>query len=138
MACFTKIGVGYVIVTNNVIQDESGLVYGINPSVYRSLPCEGVAVLKIRTEAPAGTTGLSVFVAVPASSTVTTVGDSTCCPVASIPLVNPVNAQVTGASMVNNTERLVYFNKVKGILRLLDCCTPATAATASKKQASAN
>lgn len=31
-----------------------------------------------------------------------------------------------------NTERLVYFNKVRGVLRLMDCCVPTTSASASE------
>lgn len=64
-------------------------------------------------------------------SSITTVGDDTCCPVTGVAVVNPINVAVTGAAMVNNTERLVYFNKVRGVLRLMDCCVPTTAASAS-------
>lgn len=64
--------------------------------------------------------------------TVSTVGDDTCCPVTGVAVVNPINVAVTGAAMVNNTERLVYFNKVRGVLRLMDCCVPTTAAPASE------
>lgn len=62
------------------------------------------------------TTGetLPVQIAIPANSTVSTVGDDTCCPVTGVAVVNPINVAVTGAAMVNNTERLVYFNKVRG------------------------
>lgn len=42
------------------------------------------------------------------------------------------NQDQYGAAMVNNTERLVYFNKVRGVLRLMDCCVPTTAASASE------
>jgi hypothetical protein len=57
---------------------------------------------------------------------------TTCCPVTGVAVVNPINVAVTGAAMVNNTERLVYFNKVRGVLRLMDCCVPTTAASASE------
>lgn len=127
MGCISKIGVGYVIVTNGVITNATNTVFGINPSVWKSLPCEGLAILKIRQEVPTAGASLPVTIAIPANSTVTTVGDgSTCCPVTDIPVVNPVNVAVVGSSMVNNTERLLYFNKVKGILRLMDCCTAPT------------
>lgn len=46
--------------------------------------------------------------------------------------MDPINVAVTGAAMVNNTERLVYFNKVRGVLRLMDCCVPTTSASASE------
>lgn len=129
MGCVSKICVGYVIVTNGVITNATNTVFGINPAIWKALPCEGLAILKIRQEVPTAGASLPVTIAVPANSTVTTVGDgSTCCPVTDIPVVNPVNEAVVGSSMVNGTERLLYFNKVKGILRLMDCCTTTTPA----------
>ena len=50
-------------------------------------------------------------------------------------VVNPINVAVTGAAMVNGTERLLYFNKVRGVLRLMDCCVPVAAAQASEVKA---
>ena len=97
-----------------------------------SLPCEGLLLLKIRQVVPTTGEALPVQIAVPANSTVSTVGDDTCCPVTGVAVVNPINVAVTGAAMVNNTERLVYFNKVRGVLRLMDCCVPTTAASASE------
>lgn len=38
-------------------------------------------------------------------------------------------------AMVNGTERLLYFNKVRGVLRLMDCCVPTTTAQASEVKA---
>lgn len=97
-----------------------------------SLPCEGLLLLKIRQVVPTTGETLPVQIAVPANSTVSTVGDDTCCPVTGVAVVNPINVAVTGAAMVNNTERLVYFNKVRGVLRLMDCCVPTTSASASE------
>lgn len=74
-------------------------------------------------------------IAVPANSTVSTVGSDTCCPVTGVNVVNPINVAVTGAAMVNGTERLLYFNKVRGVLRLMDCCVPVAAAQASEVKA---
>ncbi len=78
---------------------------------------------------------LPVQIAVPANSTVSTVGADTCCPVTGVNVVNPINVAVTGAAMVNGTERLLYFNKVRGVLRLMDCCVPTTTAQASEVKA---
>ena len=95
-----------------------------------------MAVLAMRgpsaAENPAAGETLPVQIAIPANSTVSTVGDDTCCPVTGVAVVNPINVAVTGAAMVNNTERLVYFNKVRGVLRLMDCCVPTTSASASE------
>lgn len=96
------------------------------------MPCEGLLLLKIRQVVPTTGETLPVQIAIPANSTVSTVGDDTCCPVTGVAVVNPINVAVTGAAMVNNTERLVYFNKVRGVLRLMDCCVPTTAASASE------
>ncbi len=138
MGCISKIGVGYVIVTNGVIVNATNVVFGINPNVWRCLPSEGVALLKIRQAVPTAGQSLPAAIAVPTNSTVTTVGDgSSCCTVMSIPVINPVNTPVTGLSMTNNTERLVYFNKPKGILRLMDCCVGAKPAAAATKSANA-
>lgn len=119
MACVSKIGSLYELVTKNVVVTTTNTIFGINPRIWLSLPCEGLLLLKIRQVVPTTGETLPVQIAVPANSTVSTVGDDTCCP-------------VTGAAMVNNTERLVYFNKVRGVLRLMDCCVPATAASASE------
>ena len=132
MGCVSKIGVGYVLVTNGVVVNTTKVVFGINTNIWRCLPDEGVALLKIRQVVPTAGQSLPAAIAVPTSSTVSTVGDaSSCCTVNSIPVVNPVNTAVTGLSMTNNTERLVYFNKPKGIIRLMDCCVGAEPATAA-------
>lgn len=123
-----KLGPVYELVTAGVIDSGTTVVFGINPNSWRSLPCEGVAILKIRQEVPTGGDALPVAIAVPAASTITTIGSDTCCPVNNIAVVNPINVAVTGVAMVNNTERLIYFNKVKGIIRLMDCCVPAAGA----------
>ena len=92
MACVSKIGSLYELVTKNVVVTTTNTVFGINPRIWLSLPCEGLLLA----------------------------------------VVNSINVAVTGAAMVNNTERLVYFNKVRGVLRLMDCCVPTTAASASE------
>lgn len=116
----------------NVVVTTTNTIFGINPRVWLSLPCEGLLLLKIRQVVPTTGEALPVQIAVPANSTVSTVGDDTCCPVTGVAVVNPINVAVTGAAMVNNTERLVYFNKVRGVLRLMDCCVPTTSASASE------
>lgn len=124
MACVSKIGSLYELVTKNVVVTTTNTIFGINPRIWLSLPCEGLLLLKIRQVVPTTGETLPVQIAVPANSTVSTVGDDTCCPVTGVAVVNPINVAVTGAAMVNNTERLVYFNKVRGVLRLMDCCVP--------------
>lgn len=130
MACNRdKIDFGHVLVTNGVIVTDTEAVYGIRPCAWRRLPCEGVALLKIRQEVPAAGAELPVAIAVPNSSTVSSVGTTSCCETfTNITLLNVLNETFDGDDMINNTERLVYFNKIKGIIRILDCCTPDDAA----------
>lgn len=127
MACVSKIGSLYEMVTKNVIVSTTNTVFGINPRAWIALPCEGLILLKIRQVVPTAGSALPVQIAVPANSTVSTVGADTCCPVTGVNVVNPINVAVTGAAMVNGTERLLYFNKVRGVLRLMDCCVPVAA-----------
>lgn len=124
MSCVSKIGSLYEMVTKNVIVNTTNTIFGINPRVWNALPCEGLLLLKIRQAVPTGGETLPVQIAVPANSTVSTVGEDSCCPVTGVNVINPINVAVTGAAMVNNTERLMYFNKVRGVLRLMDCCVP--------------
>lgn len=131
MSCISKIGSLYELVTKNVVVTATNTIFGINPKVWRSLPCEGLLLLKIRQTVPTAGRTLPVQIAVPANSTVSTVGNDSCCPVTGLALVNPVNVAVTGLAMVNSTERLVYFNKVRGVLRLMDCCVPAAQAASA-------
>lgn len=126
MACVSKIGSVYELVTKNVIVNTTNTIFGINPQIWRCLPSEGLALLKIRQAVPTDGTTLPVQIAVPVNSTVSTVNEDTCCSVIGVDVVNPINVAVTGTSMVNNTERLIYFNKVRGIIRLMDCCAPTT------------
>lgn len=111
MACVSKIGSLYELVTKNVVVTTTNTIFGINPRIWLSLPCEGLLLLKIRQVVPTTGETLPVQIAIPANSTVSTVGDDTCCPVTGVAVVNPINVAVTGAAMVNNTERLVYFNR---------------------------
>ena len=130
MGCVSKIGVGYVVVTNGIATNATNVVFGVNPNIWRCLPDEGIALLKIRQEVPTTGASLPVSIAIPINSTISTVTDSnttsSCCyTISDVAVVNPVNEAVVGSSMVNGTERLLYFNKVKGIIRLMDCCTVA-------------
>ena len=135
MACVSKIGSLYEMVTKNVIVSTTNTIFGINPRAWIALPCEGLILLKIRQVVPTAGSALPVQIAVPANSTVSTVGADTCCSVTGVNVVNPINVAVTGAAMVNGTERLLYFNKVRGVLRLMDCWVPVAAAQASEVKA---
>ena len=56
MACVSKIGSLYEMVTKNVIVSTTNTIFGINPRAWIALPCEGLILLKIRQVVPtAGT-----------------------------------------------------------------------------------
>lgn len=48
MACVSKIGSLYELVTKNVVVTTTNTIFGINPRIWLSLPCEGLLLLKIR------------------------------------------------------------------------------------------
>lgn len=52
MACVSKIGSLYEMVTKNVIVSTTNTVFGINPRAWIALPCEGLILLKIRQVVP--------------------------------------------------------------------------------------
>lgn len=128
MACLERLGV-YSLVTNGFIDNGTNALFGIDPRVWRRLPCEGIALLKVRQTIPATANGLTVAIAVPTDSTVTTVGDGTASSaVTSIVLEDVTGATFTGQAFPTGTERLVYFNKLRGVIRTMDCCRNAAAA----------
>jgi hypothetical protein len=120
MACVSKIGSLYELVTKNVVVTTTNTIFGINPRIWLSLPCEGLLLLKIRQVVPTTGETLPVQIAIPANSTVSTVGNDTCCPVTGVAVVNPINVAVTGAAMVNNIiTNLMFLRKVQIFLPIL-------------------
>lgn len=118
----------YVIRTNGFIDNGTNALFGIDPRVWRALPNQGIALLKVQQTIPATANGLVVAIAVPTCGTVTTVSDGASSTVTSIPVTNVINQTYTGSEFATNTERLVYFNKCDGVIRTMDCCTNPTAA----------
>lgn len=70
MACVSKIGSLYEMVTKNVIVSTTNTVFGINPRAWIALPCEGLILLKIRQVVPTAGSALPVQIAVPANSSI--------------------------------------------------------------------
>lgn len=60
MACVSKIGSLYEMVTKNVIVSTTNTVFGINPRAWIALPCEGLILLKIRQVVPTAGSALPV------------------------------------------------------------------------------
>lgn len=126
-----RIDVGgiYKLSTNAVALTDTTVDYGINPCLYRQLPCESLVVLTIHADAPAGGEDFPITVAIPSDST--TIGStSTTGTAATTTKVNVVDSQgnnVTGSNVSGGTERLVYINKRTGIIRFMEFTNAATA-----------
>lgn len=96
MACVSKIGSLYEMVTKNVIVSTTNTIFGINPRAWIALPCEGLILLKIRQVVPTAGSALPVQIAVPANSTVSTVGADTCCSV-----TRPITMETTDTTVTD-------------------------------------
>lgn len=118
-----RIDVGgiYKLSTNAVALTDETVDYGINPCLYRQLPCESIVLLTIHADSPTGGDALPVTIVVPNSggSTVTTEGTTTQGNT-KVGVVDSQGTSVTGANVQGNTQRLVYINKSTGVIRLLE------------------
>lgn len=125
-----------------VTGDENDSVdYGINPDIWRALPCECLIIWKVRHPVSQNGAGLPVNVVVPTSGkTTVSNGSNTGSGVTStstgtkIPVVDNKSTQVEGHDVTvpvgngsgastqqlgNTTEHWVYINKPAGIFRLM-------------------
>lgn len=125
-----------------VTGDENDSVdYGINPDIWRALPCECVIIWKVRHPVSQNGAGLPVNVVVPTSGkTTVSNGSNTGSGVTStstgtkIPVVDNKSTQVEGHDVTvpvgngsgastqqlgNTTEHWVYVNKSAGTFRLM-------------------
>lgn len=119
-----RIDVGgiYKLSTNAVALTDTTVDYGINPCLYRRLPCESLVVLTIHADAPAGGEDFPITVAIPSDST--TLGNTsttgTATTTAKVNVVDSQGNNVTGSNVQGGTERLVYINKRTGIIRFME------------------
>lgn len=86
------------------------VVYKICNRKWKSLPKEGLAILQINQEAPAGSDALNVNIAA----------------CGTIPLVNGAGDPVTSAEITQGNRYLIYFNKCDDIIQMVNYI-PATA-----------
>lgn len=103
-----RIGI-YKLSTNNVTLTDDSVDFTVSSRGYRLLPPESLVLIIINNAVPDGGDSLPVNFIVPAL-------DST----AKIALIDTLGDAVTGSSVKESTERLLYINKAKGIIRLLD------------------
>lgn len=126
--CCKRLGI-YELVTNGIVDNGTNALFGIDPRTWTCLPCEGLVLIKFRQDIPTSANALPVALAVPTCGTVTTVSDGSFNTVSSIEFTTIPGGTITGADFITNTERLAYFNKARGILRLLSCCQNSTTTT---------
>lgn len=123
-----RIDVGgiYKLSTNAVSLTATTVDYGINPCIYRRLPCESLVLLTIHSDVPAGGEALPVMLVVPndGASTVSEAGSSA--GTTKLNMVDSQDTNVTGANIQGSTQRLVYINKCTGRVRFMEF-TNATA-----------
>lgn len=135
----------YEVCTTGMIEvtgDENDSVdYGINPDIWRALPCECVIIWKVRHPVSQNGAGLPVNVVVPTSGKTTLSngansgnGVTTTSTGTKIPVVDNKSTQVEGHDVTvpigngsgastqqlgNTTEHWVYINKSAGTFRLM-------------------
>lgn len=152
----------------NVEQEEDTVDYGINPCVWRALPCQTIALWKVRHPVSENGASLPVMLAVPTGNSSSTVTSRyAAAGTTKIPVVDNKSTQVEGRDVTvptgsgssspvqtsYTTEHWVYIDKAAGIFRLLGVTaqnsparavqsntptTPETPASASARTAKAN
>ena len=121
------------------INESDTADYGICPCLWKSLPDEGIILLKVRHSATAATLPATIVVPVsPVRSTVVTEGSVI--GTMKVPITDNHNTQVTSGDVVSTgetTEHIVYYNKCSGVFRLLGVArgTAAPAVTAEVQEA---
>lgn len=112
------IGGIFKLSTNAVALTDTTVDYGINPCLYRQLPCESLVVLTIHADVPAGGEALPVTIAVPTGDS--TLQNNSTTGTSKVNIVDSQGNNVTGSNVIGNTERLVYINKRTGIIRFME------------------
>ena len=116
----------YKLSTNAVTLTETTVDYGINPCVYRRLPCESLVLLTIHSDVPAGGEALPVMLVVPNDGASTDSEASSTAGTTKLNVVDSQDTNVTGTNIQGSTQRLVYINKCTGKVRFMEF-TNATA-----------
>lgn len=132
-----RLGVPLLVTTGmveNTESEEDTVDYGINPCVWRALPCQTIALWKVRHPVTDNGASLPVMLAVPTGNSSTTVtSKNSVAGTTKIPVVDNKSTQVEGrdvtvptgsgsSSPVQTsyaTEHWVYIDKAAGIFRLL-------------------
>lgn len=117
-----RIDVGgiFKLSTNAVTLSEDTVDYGINPCMYRALPCESLVLLTIHADVPTGGESLPVTIAVPNNGTSTVSESGSTTGTTKVNVVDSQGTNVTGSNVTGSTQRFVYINKNTGVIRLLE------------------
>lgn len=141
----------FEICTTGIVEGAAGdaaatVDYGVNPCVWNALPCECVAVWKVRHSATAAGAALPATIVIPGQGN-STVADNSSSSTKKIPVADNKGTQVSGGDVSTTagaapiagrqqtytTEHWVYINKSNGTFRLMGvtAATPAAAAAVS-------
>lgn len=106
---------------NGMVVSEETLDLGINPCLYRELPCECFVILKVREPIPAAADGLPVTVVTPSGSTTsTTTPSGSTTGNKKTPVIDHDNNPVTGSDLSPYTDAYVFIDKSLGIFRFVN------------------
>ena len=151
-----RLGVPLLVTTGiveNVESEEDTVDYGINPCVWRALPCQTIALWKVRHPVTDNGASLPVTIVIPTGNSSTTVtSKNAAAGTTKIPVVDNKSTQVEGRDVTvptgsgssspvqtsYTTEHWVYIDKAAGIFRLLGVTaqnSPARAASGSNTPA---
>lgn len=129
------------------LETEESADYGINPCVWRSLPCECMILWKVRHPVSQNGASLPVNVVIPTGSGSSTVNSNgTTTGTSKIPVVDNKSTRVEGRDVTvptgsgseeqtsYTTEHIVYVNKSSGTFRLLGVTAQNSPARAASGQ----
>lgn len=137
-SCLKRLQI-FELPTNGVALSDTSVDYGINPCLYRELPCECYVTLRIRQAVPAGGEALPVAIAVPAGSpgsTVSTPGSTT--GTKKTPVIDHNNAPVVGSDVSELTDAFALVDKNLGIIKFVNFVSSGTAAAGGNTPAAAS
>lgn len=119
-SCLKEIKTFELPVSGMTVSDET-LDLGINPCLYRDLPCECFVILKVREPIPAAGDGLPITVVTPTGPSTSTVNSgSSSSNSKKTPVVDHDNNPVTGSDLSPYTDAYVFIDKSLGIFRFVN------------------
>lgn len=119
-SCLKRLDI-FELPTNAVSLSDTSVDYGIDPVIYRQLPCECYVTVKIRQAVPTGGAGLPVTIVTPTGSSRSTVVNSgSTSGTKKSPVVDHNNNPVVGSDVSEFTDALALLNKSLGIFKFVN------------------